>query len=48
MDKNTFLLEDKIKKIELNFIDKGWIVAYENDSTSLKDYVEGTFYLTCN
>ena len=37
MDKNTFLLEDKIKQIELNFIDKGWIVAYENDSTSLKD-----------
>ena len=38
MDKNTFLLEDKIKQIELNFIDKGWVVAYENNSTSLKDY----------
>ena len=31
MDKATFLLSDKIKRIESSFIKDGWITIYEND-----------------
>lgn len=37
IDKNTFLLEDRIKTIESNFIEKGWVKAYESCSKSLSD-----------
>ncbi len=37
IDKNTFLLEDRIKLIESKFIDKGWIKVYEGGSKSIKD-----------
>ena len=41
MDKNYFLLEDKIKEIDANFLIKnGWLKIYEDDSENRDDFAK--------
>lgn len=37
MNKDAFLLKDRIKLIESNFIEKGWLKIYESSSISIDD-----------
>ena len=37
MNKEYFILKDRIKEIESSFIQNGWLTIYENDSKSIND-----------